>query len=87
MTELAKREVNQVWTECGASLAAALIENGYCDRLMMYSSGQLLGDAARSLFDIEEPKSLDKAVRFKVTDRRQVGDDQRVIAVPQLIKG
>ena len=87
MAELAKREVNQVWTECGASLAAALIENGYCDRLMMYSSGQLLGDAARSLFDIEEPKSLDKAVRFKVTDRRQVGDDQRVIAVPQLIKG
>jgi diaminohydroxyphosphoribosylaminopyrimidine deaminase/5-amino-6-(5-phosphoribosylamino)uracil reductase len=46
-----------------------------------------LGDAARSLFDIEEPKSLDQAVRFKVTDRRQVGDDQRVIAVPQLIKG
>ncbi|ASG65317.1 riboflavin biosynthesis protein RibD [Idiomarina piscisalsi] len=87
MTELAKREVNQVWTECGASLAAALIEAGYCDRLIMYSSGQLLGNAARSLFDIDEPNTLDKAIRFKITDRRQVGDDQRVIAVPQFMTG
>lgn len=87
MRELAKREVNQVWTECGASLAAALVESDFCDRLMMYHSGQILGNEARSLFDTVEPEALDKAVRFKIVERRQVGDDQRVIAVPQHIKG
>ena len=83
MVELAKREINQVWTECGASLAGALIEQQLCDRMMIYSSGQILGHHGRSVIDMSEPLELASAPRFKVIDRRQVGPDQRLVAVPQ----
>jgi diaminohydroxyphosphoribosylaminopyrimidine deaminase/5-amino-6-(5-phosphoribosylamino)uracil reductase len=83
MIELAKREINQVWTECGASLAGALIEQQLCDRMMIYSSGQILGHHGRSVIDMSEPLELASAPRFKVIDRRQVGPDQRLVAVPQ----
>ncbi|MDV6317139.1 bifunctional diaminohydroxyphosphoribosylaminopyrimidine deaminase/5-amino-6-(5-phosphoribosylamino)uracil reductase RibD [Idiomarina sp. HP20-50] len=82
MIELARREINQVWTECGANLAGALIDQQLCDRLMIYSSGQILGHHGRSVIDMSEPMNLVSAPRFKVIDRRQVGPDQRLVAVP-----
>lgn len=82
MVELAKREINQLWTECGANLAGALIEQELCDRLMIYSSGQILGHHARSVIDIAEPMNLASAPRFRIIDRRQIGPDQRLVAVP-----
>lgn len=82
MVELAKREINQVWTECGASLAGALIHQQLCDQFIVYSSGQVLGQHARSVIDIDEPVSLASAPRFKIIDRRQIGPDQRLVAVP-----
>ncbi|RUO73499.1 bifunctional diaminohydroxyphosphoribosylaminopyrimidine deaminase/5-amino-6-(5-phosphoribosylamino)uracil reductase RibD [Idiomarina ramblicola] len=82
MTELANREINQLWTECGANLAGALIEQQLCDRLMIYSSGQILGHFGRSVIDMVEPMNLASAPRFKIIDRRQIGPDQRLVAVP-----
>jgi len=82
MVELANREINQLWTECGANLAGALIEQQLCDRLMIYSSGQLLGHHGRSVIDMNEPLNLASAPRFKIIDRRQIGPDQRLVAVP-----
>lgn len=82
MIELANREINQLWTECGANLAGALIEQQLCDRLMIYSSGQILGHLGRSVIDMAEPMNLASAPRFKIIDRRQVGRDQRLVAVP-----
>ncbi|MCP1340607.1 bifunctional diaminohydroxyphosphoribosylaminopyrimidine deaminase/5-amino-6-(5-phosphoribosylamino)uracil reductase RibD [Idiomarina sp. M1R2S28] len=82
MVELANREINQLWTECGASLAGALIQQQLCDRLMIYSSGQLLGHHGRSVIDMNEPLNLASAPRFKIIDRRQIGPDQRLVAVP-----
>ena len=82
MVELANREINQLWTECGANLAGALIQQQLCDRLMIYSSGQLLGHHGRSVIDMNEPLNLASAPRFKIIDRRQVGPDQRLVAVP-----
>lgn len=82
MIELANREINQLWTECGASLAGALIQQRLCDRLMIYSSGQLLGHHGRSVIDMNEPLSLASAPRFNIIDRRQIGPDQRLVAVP-----
>jgi len=82
MVELANREINQLWTECGANLAGALIQQQLCDRLMIYSSGQLLGHHGRSVIDMNEPLNLASAPRFKIIDRRQLGPDQRLVAVP-----
>ncbi|WP_404397067.1 bifunctional diaminohydroxyphosphoribosylaminopyrimidine deaminase/5-amino-6-(5-phosphoribosylamino)uracil reductase RibD [Idiomarina loihiensis] len=82
MVELANREINQLWTECGANLAGALIQQQLCDRLMIYSSGQLLGHHGRSVIDMNEPLNLASAPRFKIIDRRQIGPDQRLVAVP-----
>lgn len=83
MVELANREINQLWTECGANLAGGLIQQQLCDRLMIYSSGQLLGHRGRSVIDMSEPLDLSSAPRFKIIDRRNVGPDQRLVAVPQ----
>jgi len=82
MVELANREINQLWTECGANLAGALIKQQLCDRLILYSSGQILGHQSRSVIDMAEPANLASAPRFKIIDRRQIGPDQRLVAVP-----
>lgn len=84
MAELARREINQLWTECGASLAGALITQQFCDELMIYRSGQILSQHGRSMIEMSEPMDLAVAPRFQVIDRRQVGSDQRLVAVPHI---
>lgn len=83
MLELALREVNLVWTECGARLAGALLKQQLVNQLFLYQSNQLLGPTARAALDISEFTELSQAPVFRITDRRSVGTDHRLIAVPQ----
>lgn len=80
---LASREVNEVHTECGQTLAGALMREKQVDELVLYLAPQFLGDQARGLFDLGELTKMDAAPRCKIKQLRNVGEDIRITLIPE----
>jgi len=78
MTELAQREINEVWVEAGARLGGALLRAGLVDELIVYVAPRLLGADARALFDLPDLKRLQDSLDFHWVDWQPVGDDLRL---------
>ncbi len=77
-----KEQCNEVMIEAGATLSGALLEAGLIDELHVYIAPVLLGSEARPLLALPLSHMVDK-VGLKIVDRRQFGDDMRIIAIPQ----
>lgn len=77
---LAKREVNELMIEAGATLNGALLNAGLVDEMVLYLAPILMGDAARGLFALPELQQMDQRKTLVVQDVRQVGQDIRVMA-------
>jgi len=75
------REINEVWTEAGATLAGSLIEGGWVDELVVYLAPMLLGADGRPLASLKIGRLID-ASRWSLTDLRQIGPDIRIILRP-----
>lgn len=82
MMQLARRQINSVWVEAGASLAGALLEAGLVDELILYMAPKLLGDQARGLCVLPGLEKLAQAPAFTVADLRQIGPDIRLRLKP-----
>lgn len=82
LTTLAGRGVNEIWTECGATLAGALMQEGLVDEIVLYLAPMLLGDTGRGLFHLPGLTRLADAQRLQITDIRPVGADWRVTGRP-----
>lgn len=82
LTELARREVNEVHLECGATLAGALLTAGLIDELVIYLAPLLLGDGARGLFHLPGLSRMSERIPLKIADIRAVGGDWRITARP-----
>jgi diaminohydroxyphosphoribosylaminopyrimidine deaminase/5-amino-6-(5-phosphoribosylamino)uracil reductase len=80
MQELARRELNEIHVESGNRLNGALLKAGVVDELLLYLAPQLLGDAARGMFDLGVFTSLDQRVHLSIHDLRRVGPDLRIVA-------
>jgi diaminohydroxyphosphoribosylaminopyrimidine deaminase/5-amino-6-(5-phosphoribosylamino)uracil reductase len=78
LQDLARRGINLVHTECGQRLAGALIEQQLADELLLYLAPNLLGSAARGLFDLGEITAMEQRKTCSMRDVRQVGDDLRL---------
>ncbi len=76
--DMAARGINDVHTECGSSLAGALIEQQLADQLVLYMAPHLLGDQARGGFALGELTAMDQRKRCRICDIRQVGEDLRL---------
>ncbi len=83
MDELAHRELNEIHTECGATLAGALLHAGLVDELVLYVAPILLGDAARGLFRLPALARMAERVALEIDDIRAVGCDWRITACPR----
>ena len=81
---LARRGVNELMTEAGATLNGALIAAGFVDEWVMYLAPVLLGDGARGLFALPEPAQMQDRRALAIKDVRQIGADLRLTA--QFIK-
>ena len=78
LEDLAARAINEVFTECGAGLAGALIRAGLADRILLYLAPHLLGARARGLFDLGELTAMEQRVECALSDLRQIGPDLRL---------
>ena len=82
MTALAEIGVNEVHTECGPTLAGALLESGLVDEVVVYLAPALLGDAARGMFTLPVVAAMRDRIRLEIAGVTRVGADIRIDAFP-----
>lgn len=83
LAELARREVNDVLVEAGATLAGALLRAGLVDELLLYIAPVLLGETGLPLFGGVDPVSMEHRLGFDTIEQRQVGPDLRLRLQPK----
>ncbi|MBM4214464.1 MAG: bifunctional diaminohydroxyphosphoribosylaminopyrimidine deaminase/5-amino-6-(5-phosphoribosylamino)uracil reductase RibD, partial [Gammaproteobacteria bacterium] len=71
--------LNEVWTECGPTLAGALLDRGLVDEMVLYLAPKLLGSAAKPLVEMAGPARLAEAMTWQVHDLQQIGPDIRIM--------
>ena len=79
---LAKREINEVQVEAGATLAGAFLAAGLVDELLLYVAPVLLGERARPLFAGLGIETLAQRAHLRLIESRRLGDDQRLLFRP-----
>lgn len=80
MQDLARRGTNEVHVEAGYKLNGSLLVEGLVDELVIYLAPQLIGDAARGMFNLPELEDLSGRCELKIHDLRMIDKDIRVIA-------
>jgi diaminohydroxyphosphoribosylaminopyrimidine deaminase/5-amino-6-(5-phosphoribosylamino)uracil reductase len=80
MALLAQRGINEIMTEAGARLNAALIQADLVDEWVMYIAPTLLGNNARGLFTLSQPDTMSARRKLCFTDTRLIGTDLRITA-------
>lgn len=84
MSTLAEHGVNEVHTECGPTLAGALLEAALVDEIVVYLAPVLLGDAARGMFTLPMVAAMSDRIELEITGVAQVGADLRIDALPSV---
>ncbi|NQD95364.1 bifunctional diaminohydroxyphosphoribosylaminopyrimidine deaminase/5-amino-6-(5-phosphoribosylamino)uracil reductase RibD, partial [Pseudomonas sp. CrR25] len=82
LAELAARGANEVLVEAGPRLAGAFAQQGLVDEYQLFVAPKLLGSSARPLLDLPLAR-MAEAPALRIVEMRAVGDDWRIIAVPQ----
>ena len=80
LEELARRQINEVHLECGATLSGAMLQAGLIDELVIYMAPVLLGDAGRGLFHLPDLEKMADKISLQIFEQRQVGSDWRLRA-------
>ncbi|HEY3430934.1 MAG TPA: bifunctional diaminohydroxyphosphoribosylaminopyrimidine deaminase/5-amino-6-(5-phosphoribosylamino)uracil reductase RibD [Rhodocyclaceae bacterium] len=80
LAELGTRGINEIMVEAGFKLNGSLLREGCVDELIIYQAPVLLGDKARGMFDLAELSDLSRKQVLHITDRRLLGQDQRMLA-------
>jgi len=80
LSTLARRGVNEVMTEAGATLNGALVERGYADEWVMYVAPAVFGHTGRGLFDLPPLPGMEERIALTIADVRAVGNDLRITA-------
>lgn len=78
MAWLAKREVNEVMVEAGATLNGAMLAGGWVDEWYVYMAPCVLGDSARGVFHLPGLNRMDQRFKLGIEDVRRIGDDVRL---------
>ena len=79
LQDLAKREINELHVEAGATLNGALIEAGLVDEFLIYLAPKLLG-AGRGMADFSPLADLAHAMPLDFLSVDKVGPDVRLLA-------
>lgn len=75
-----EHNINHVWVEAGAQLAASLIEQDCVDELIVYLAPKLMGTDGRGLTQLCGLSSMSDVIELNIQDIRMVGSDVRLAA-------
>ena len=78
MSDLAKREINEVHTECGQTLSGALIQQQLVDEIVIYMAPKLMGSQSIGAFDLGEVTQMSDSVKCNIEQLRMIGEDIRL---------
>jgi diaminohydroxyphosphoribosylaminopyrimidine deaminase/5-amino-6-(5-phosphoribosylamino)uracil reductase len=84
LSDLGRREVSSLLIECGATLAGNALRGGWVDRLVAYQAPSIIGAGGRAMFAGPPIAAMSERIALEVVERRSVGPDQKVVAVPCL---
>ncbi len=77
LLQLADNGINQVLVEAGSGLAAAFLERGLADELVVYMAPKLLGSNAMSAYQLPFDK-MSQSIDLDLNDVRHFGDDLKL---------
>jgi diaminohydroxyphosphoribosylaminopyrimidine deaminase/5-amino-6-(5-phosphoribosylamino)uracil reductase len=83
LARLADLGVNDVLVEGGPVLAGAMLDQELVDELVIYQASHIMGSETRTMLATPKWQSLDDKQALDVIDRRQIGQDVRITAVPR----
>jgi len=83
LQELARREINEVQVEAGATLNGALLQAKLVDELLFYFAPTLLGANARGMFDFPEFTAMNQRIDLDILSLDRIGNDLRLRARPK----
>lgn len=72
--------INHLWVEAGATLAASFIEHKLVDELIIYMAPKLMGTDGRGLVNLLGFEQMDQAIELDITEVSQVGKDIKIVA-------
>ena len=75
-----EHNINHVWVEAGAQLAASFIEQNCVDELIVYLAPKLMGTDGRGLTQLCGLSSMSDIIELDIKDVRMVGSDIRLTA-------
>jgi len=78
---LAKKEINEVHLEAGATLSGALIQQGLADEILIYMAPVFMGSDARGLLELPGLNQMKDKINLNINDIRAVGKDWRLSLV------
>ena len=79
---LAKRGINEVQLEAGATLAGGFLAAGLVDEILLYVAPVLLGERARPLFDGLHIDTMAQKLNLAIVESRYLGNDVRLLLQP-----
>jgi diaminohydroxyphosphoribosylaminopyrimidine deaminase/5-amino-6-(5-phosphoribosylamino)uracil reductase len=83
LTELARREINELHVEAGAMLNGDLLRLRLIDEFVFYLAPMLLGASARGLFDLPALTEMAQRTDLEIIALDRVGQDIRLRARPR----
>lgn len=83
LEELARRGMNEVLVEAGASLNGAFLDANLVDEVVIFMAPCVLGNEARAMFNLPSLHEMTQRRNLEFFDVRQIGCDLRLILRPK----
>ena len=80
LTDLARREINDVLVEAGPTVTGDLLSRHLVDELVIYQAPHIMGSETRGMFRTPAWTGLADRQALRITDLRRVGRDLRITA-------
>ena len=82
LSELARREINELHVEAGPVLTGALLVAGLVDELLLYQAPCMIGLQGGGLARLPGVEKLNQRLHFDLLEQRRVGPDTRLRLAP-----
>jgi diaminohydroxyphosphoribosylaminopyrimidine deaminase/5-amino-6-(5-phosphoribosylamino)uracil reductase len=79
-----KNEINNLWVEAGAKLAASFIEQSLFDELIVYMAPKIMGMNAQDFMPVGPFDTMEQTIELQLKTLTQLGQDMRLSYVKKV---